>query len=177
MISQELQSGFRADAGHSGNIIRGITRKSQHVNHLLRLNAKLLHYALLINGFILHGIPDNAPVTHQLHEILVAGYHHHMKILVPGNAGKGADEIICLKSLLLNNGDIHGCDNLFDPGNLHGHLLGHWRPVGLILIIHSVAECGPFDIKKHGQIIGLPLLYQFKQHHGKPVGGIGGKPL
>ncbi len=161
IFTDQLKGGFGAYTGHTWNIVSCITGKPEHVNHLLGLNSKLLPDTFRINPLIFHGIPYHTVFPHQLHEILVSGDHHCRKSILLCNTGVSADEIIRLITLLFHNGNIQSSDNFFNPGNLYCHVIGHGRAVGLILIIDLMAECGAFHIKKHGQIFGFLLFYQF----------------
>jgi len=66
-----------------------------------------------------------------------------------------------------------GGDYLLDIGDLLGHLFGHGGAVGLVLVVHIVAEGSTLGIEYHGNLIGLFILYQFTQHIEDEIHNLG----
>ena len=114
----------------------------------------------------------------KLGEVLVPGDHDHAESLFLGQAGIGAHQVIGLVSQFLDNG---GCSGPRSPALISGiwaaSSSGIGRPVGLILLIHLMAEGGAFDVKKDRGVFRLFFLEQFEQDPGESEGGIGGVPL
>ena len=158
---QQLHGGFGPHSGDPGDIVCSITRQPQHVNDLGGGEVELCLDGCPVNGFILHGIVDDAVIGDQLHKIFISGDHDSGEAIFFGQAGTGAYKIICFKSLFLHNGNTKGGDHLLDIRNLRDHLFWHGGAVSFILIVHFMAESGTFNIKKHGDVFRAFLFDQF----------------
>ncbi len=103
MVLNQVQRRFLANPRNPGDVIGCITGEPHDINHLVRLDTVGLLDKFGINGRILHGIPDNRLIGHQLNKILVAGDHNHSKAFLFGNPGICSNEVIGLKTLHFNN--------------------------------------------------------------------------
>ena len=162
-----------ADARHAGDVVGAVPGQGHGVNDLGRLDAEFFFDGSGIDMDLFQGVPDGDPIGDQLGEILVAGDDDHRE---PGRGrlpGQGADEVIGLEARHFQHGDAKGRDDLLDIGDLHGHVLGHGRPVGFIFLIYLMPKGRSPGVKQHHGVSRLPLLHEFEQHAGKGKGGVG----
>jgi len=78
-------------------------------------------------------------------------------------------------ALALQAGDVVGCDNLLNIGDLAGKILGHGRPVCLVGRVHFMAEVGAPDVKGDAEKPGRLFPQNPEQDVGEPVDGMGGQ--
>ena len=91
MVLNQRQRRFLANSRNARHVVGCIAGKPHDIEHLLRPYTIGFLYECHIDGFILHGIPDNRLVRYQLYKILVTGNHHHRITILFGNAGIGSD--------------------------------------------------------------------------------------
>ena len=111
-----------------------------------------------------------------MQQVLVSGDNHHPAV-VPGKTSDGrGDQVIRLLVLMFHGQDIVGIDNPVNIGYLHRQVIGHRRPVGLVLRINPVPENRPSRVPGNGQTFGVFLPENTAKNGGKAVNGMGGKP-
>ena len=112
----------------------------------------------------------------QLHEVLVAGDHHHRMTACGQPPGEGADQIVGLVAGHFEDRQPIGRRDRLDVGDLNRHLLGHRRPVGLVVRKQVVPEGGAAGVEEHGGIGRAALLHELDQHAGEAEDRVGRKP-
>ena len=176
MLADQLLCRFRADAGHAGNVVRAVAGKGEIVEQLTGRQAVLLRHRRLVHHPVIHRVPQGHVGRDQLEQILVAGNDHHPAPL-PGHAGgHRGDQVVRLLVVVLEHEDPVSGHTLADVRDLHGQILGHGRPVGLVLVVEPVAEDRPPGVEGHGQVPGAALAQQAPQDAEKAEDGVGRQP-
>ena len=78
--------------------------------------------------------------------------------------------------LALQDGNVHGPEDLLQKGHLLGQLLGHPMAGGLIAVVPQVAEGGALEVKGHADPIGALLLLHALQDVQEAKNGVGVQP-
>ena len=173
----QFHRGLLPDARNTGDIITAVPRQAQHVGDMIRGGAEAFLDGLQVKDLVLQGVPHPDLFGNKLHQVLIAGNDDHLKPFFFRLQGQGADQVIGLQPLLLQNGKAVTPADLLDIGNLDLEGLRHGGTVGLVFREDLVAEGGPFGIKDQGQVLGLLLLQDLVHHLDEPVNGLGGHPL
>ena len=179
-LLQERRGRLVPDAGHAGDVVRGVALEPLEVNELSGLHAVALADALFVvndgvgeaaaGGEHLDVRPD------KLEGVGVAGDDEGLHSLLAGLPGQGAQHVVGFVALHLEDGEVEGADDLLDAVHLDGHLLGGFDPVGFVGFILVVAETLA-HVEGHGDVVGLLVPQDVEEHGGEAVDGIGQLPL
>jgi len=116
-------------------------------------------------------------IVDELHQILVGAHHRHLVTVDSGLLRQGTQHIVGLVALELHDRDPIGLEHPSHPGDLRLQILGHRRPIGLVLRIHLVAHRRPREIEGDAEQIRLILFEELAQHGDEAIDGVGGKAL
>ena len=97
-------------------------------------------------------------VGHELSVVLVGCEHIGFHALAAGLCGKGANYIVGLESIDLQDGDVLGLEDVFDDGNAGLRILRRFLPLCLISREDFVSE-GFTMIESYSDVRGLFLGY------------------
>ena len=180
---QQFPRGLGTHPGHAGDVVGGIPHQGLQVNQFLRLESVLCPEPF----FIVHGRVGLAGLgDHQLHmdvfidqlqTVPVAGDNDALPALFRADSPYGADHVIGLPALAFVDGDVHGPEHILHNGHLHGKLLGHSLPGGLVAVEAQMAEGGPMEVKGHAYRLGLLLLLHPLQNVQEAVDRMGVQSL
>ena len=121
---------------------------------------------------------DVAVVVHELKQIAVSREDSNTPTGVGGSVGKGAEHVIGFVSRCDAQGQLHliveDLPQLIEV--LEEHL---WRhvPVGFVIRVRFVAECGLCGVESNHDALGLERFTGLKQRLQKAVGDTGRPPI
>ncbi len=136
----EKSRGLDADAGRAGDVVDAVAGQRLHVDDALGVDAELLEYALAIDAGVLHRVEHLDPVADELHQVLVGGHDGDAPTRVAGLAGEGGDDVVGLEAFLFEAGEVEGARRFAGQRDLRAQILGHRLAVGLVEVVHLVAE-------------------------------------
>ena len=174
-LLDQLDGGLLADTGNARDVVGGVARQAEDIDHPAGLDAEPLLHLPEPALFLLHGVQEADLTADDLHQVLVAGNHHdrHPPLLaVPGNGG---DNVVRLVACHFQGRDIEGAHQFLDRTDLGHEIVGHGCPVGLVFGVEFIPEGEPAGIEDYRQVVRLPVLHYLEKHLGEPVEGIGGK--
>jgi len=106
-------------------------------------------------------------VIHNLSVVFVRGHHVDSKMISFCFFGDRADDVICLKSIHFQHGDLEGFHNFFDPRDRNRDILRLLESVGLVGLVLNMSEGGCFGIKSHRDVAWFFFFQYFQKCIGK----------
>ena len=178
-VLHKAQGSLFADALHAGDIVRGVAHQALNLDELFGRDA-----VFFLNGVHIHGHGLAAPhdgggqqnsggVAHQLQAVAVSGGEE--TIVLPGGAGSGqrAEDVVGLPAFGGDGAVAQISQKFFQHRHLLCQLLRHTVAIGLVAIVHFVAEGGSLQVESHSHLVGFALLEQGEQDIQKAVNGVG----
>ena len=132
--------GLDADPGRTGHIVDTVARQSLHIDHPFRVYAELFEDAFAVDPLVLHRVEHLDPVAHKLHQVLVGGDYGAASACLACLYRQRGDDVVGLKAFLLLAGDVESLGRAAGQGDLRSQLFGHRLAVGLVEVVHVVAE-------------------------------------
>ncbi len=111
----------------------------------------------------------------QLQQVFVGGNDDHRLVGAGQSVDGGGDQIVGLKTLLFQGGNLISGDDLFDIGDLTGQIIRHWRPISLVGRIKFMTEIFAAGVEGHRQEAGIFFPNHPQQGGGKAVNRMGGQ--
>ncbi|KAG1317119.1 hypothetical protein G6F62_013078 [Rhizopus arrhizus] len=164
VLGQPLGGGLRPALLHARHVVDGVTHQRQQVDDLVGTHAELVHHCRVrIHAAAGHGVDQLDARTHQLGEVLVAGGDGHLQVLRQALQGQRADHIVGFHAGDAQDADAQRLDDAAHRLDLAAQLVGHRRPVGLVLVVQVIAEglAGRID---HERDVGRAFLQRRAQH-------------
>jgi len=171
----QAESPLGTDPRRSGDVVRGVAGETHDLHDLGRGDAEFLPYRRRVVDLVLHRVHEEDGIAHELHHILVPGDDIDLEVRAGISGGQGADDVVGLHPLLLQDGDGKAAHHLPDAGQLGDQVRRDLPARGLVTVIGLVAESRPLDVEGHGEVVRLPFLEEADEHGGEPVNGVGGK--
>ena len=174
----QLPRPFRTDARNAGNVVGRVALDRLDVDELSRLNAVILANLLLVVDRHLRlshlrgGETYRHAAADQLQAVAVAGSNHALRALLPADAGKGAEDIVRLETIALDQTIAEQAQKLLEIRQLLGELLRHSLSRRLVARIRLVAESRSLPIKGNGDGVRLRLGAQPLQHRQKAIDSV-----
>ena len=131
-------------------------------------------YAFDIVDGVVHGVDQGDVVVDQLRHVLVAGGDQHRLLFGAENAREGADHVVGFDAVLNDQRQAHGADQIVQRLHLLAQLVGHRRPVGLVLLEQLVAEGFALGVEHHRHVLGVVVVDHLAQHRGDAAHRAGG---
>ena len=153
----QLGSGLGADAGGTGDIVGAVADQGLYLDHLIGGDAEFLEHGLLGEAALLHRVPHDDRGADQLHQVLVGGDDDRLAAGVAGAAGIGGDQVVGLPAGQFDAMDPEGGRGLADQRELGDQVLGRGRAVGLVEVVHLIAE-GLVRMVEDGDQMGRAVL-------------------
>jgi hypothetical protein len=125
-------------------------------------------------GHPAHGVDDGGVGVDELEGVAVARADQDLE---PGSlclGREGADDVVGLVALLLEEGDPHGIQHLLDQRELAGELAGRLAAAGLVFGVLLQPEGLARDVERHGDVRGPLVAEHVDQHRGEPEDRVGG---
>ncbi len=138
-------------------------------------NAQLLFDLWSSVAPLLHGVVNLHGVTHQLHQVLVAGDDGRFDPLRYGLPHQRGDDIVRLITGKLRHGDVKGLHNLPHDGELRFEVLGSRRPIRLVLRVDGLPELAGILVHGHSNhALGI-RPQRLEQHECETIGRADGQ--
>ena len=160
---------FRPDFRHAGHIVHAVADERQVVDDPVRRDAELGLDAFDVEHRIVHRVDQRNRRLHELCEILVAGGDHDVPAVAGRPARQRADDIVGLGAILHQARHAEGVDDVEQRRDLRGQVVGHRRPVGLVVRKPRVAMRLAARIEHHRERLRRILALQFFQHRDHTV--------
>ncbi|MBI2002901.1 MAG: hypothetical protein HYS69_17265 [candidate division NC10 bacterium] len=161
----------------TGRSVRAVSHEGQEVLELPGGDTIPLLDLGWTPGPLLHRVPDDDPLAHDLQQVLVARNQRHPVPLGGGPDGHGPQDVIRLLGRDHEDRDTHGLQDPVDGRNLLGHGLGHRGPLGLVLGELAVAGRRARPVEGHCQGVRLLFAEELQEHAGEPQDRMGGGAL
>ena len=113
----------------------------------------------------------------KLQAVPVAGNDHTFPAIIRADPTNCANNIVRFPALTLVNGDIHGPEDIFHDGHLHGQFFRHAVAGGLVAIVFQVAEGGAMEVKGNADGVRILLFLHSFEDIQKAKNGMGIKPF
>jgi hypothetical protein len=176
ILLEQLCCRFVPDPAHTGHVVAGVTGQSLIVDQLSGLQAITLVDALLV---VDDGVAKGAPGCHhphvgadELEGVGIAGHDEGIYPLAFGLLCQCGQHVVGLVALRRVGGDVKDLKQLVDALELHAQVVGHRRPVGLVLGVLLMAESAA-QVKGHSQVVGMLVAQHVEQHGSKAKHGVG----
>ena len=177
----QQRGGLDPDSGCARHVIDGIAGQGLHINHTVGEHAEFLEHAITVDAFVLHRIQHFDAAADQLHQILVRANDGAAPTRGTGLHGERRDDIIRLIALLFLARDVEGFGGGAGQGDLRTQVFGHGLAVGLVLVVHVIAEGVAPLVKDHGHMgwrIGPGVAFDIAlQHVAKSCNGSDRQPV
>ena len=177
----ELEGGLLSDAGDTGDVVRAIPHECLHVHELVGTDAVLLHEGGLV-GVGGGGVTRQQDVDaggDELEGVLVSREKvgHAILGIGLGHGGQGAQDIVGLVALHVQNVESQHFRELAGYGHLGAKLVGHGVAASLVSVVHFMSEGGGFQVVGDHRVVGLQCLQLAGDDVDQAVEGVGGKAV
>ena len=170
ILLDQLRGGLRPDAGNAGDIVDAVAHQGEHLADLLGRHAELLDHLVAADAPVVHRVEHVEARLDQLHQILVGADDGDVPALAERGLGVAGDDVVGLEAVLLDAGNREGAGGVADQRELRHQLGRRRRPVGLVLVVHLVAERalrGVEDDREMGRAVGLVEPVRQLPQHGR----------
>ncbi len=135
------------------DVVDLVADEGEEIGYLARLDSEFgLHPGLVELGAA-HRVHQPDTGADELREILVAGRDHDLDALGGRPAGEGGDHIIGFDIRDPQHRHAELLDDLDQRFDLAGEIIGHRRPVGLVLGVALMPEIATAGIEDEGDVI------------------------
>ena len=175
IFTDQLRRGFRANTLHAGDIVGRVAHQRQHLAHLFGRHAELLDHLGAVDGLVLHRVEHIDAGFDQLHQILIGTDNGYIHASGTGSHRVTGDDVVRLHPSLFEAGHRKGPHRIADQRELRDQVLRRRGAVGLVLIIHVVAEGVAAGIEHDGKMGRRLRLVQvgnqLPQHRREAIDG------
>ena len=140
-LLDELDGALVADAGGSGDVVDGVAAEGHDVDDALGGDAEDFFYLGCVEDeVVLRRVEDGDVLVDELHHVLVGG--DDVDVVAEGGelAGEGADDVVGLEALVVEDGDAEGFEGAADVGLLLDEVGGRLGAVGLVAAVDSMVS-------------------------------------
>ena len=163
-VRDPLGCGLGAALGHTGDVVDAVAHQGQIVDDALGRHAELILYTCRIQHRIRHGVYQRDMLADELRHVLVPGRDQRRDTLRRGAGRERADDVVGLHVRDHQQRQTHRADHLLQRQDLLAQLIGHGRPIGLVLGIDVVAKGLAGRVEDHADVVGSMLVDQLAQH-------------
>ncbi len=175
-LLKQGHGGLLADALNSRDVVAGVPDQGLEIDQLsgveLVFLLDLLWAVVDCLGQLLAGQPDGYLVGSQLQQVTVTGQDDDLYALLADFSGHGAEHIVGLETVGLQNRNPKCIHNLPDPFDLQSQIVRHFLSGALVIGIQVVAESSA-DVERHRQVLRGFLFQQPQDHRGEAKGAGG----
>ena len=158
-----------ADAGHAGQVVRGLADEGRELGVLGGGDPVLGQDGVRVHrrdvGDALLGVEHRGALGDELERVPVTGDDDGLPPRLLGARGQCGHDVVGLVALQRERGDAQGLHDLHGQLDLARELRGRLGAAGLVLRVLLGAERGPGEVERHGHVRG-PLLPDHGQEHG-----------
>ena len=135
-LLDEFDGALVADAGRAGDVVDGVAAQSHDVDDALGRDAEDVFDAGGIEDeVVLGGVQDGDVLVDELHHVLVGGDDVDVVAERGELAGEGADDVVGLEALVVEDGDAEGFERAADVGLLLDEVGRGLGAVGLVAAV------------------------------------------
>ena len=168
---------FGANAGHTGNIVGGISCERLQLHHLVRRHTKLFHHLSSGEAPRLHRVIHADAIRDQLHQILVRGHDGHLCPHFRRLGGVGGDQVISLIALFFKRDKPKGPRRIADQRKLRHQIFWRGGAIGLVDGIDVIAKARALSIEHNAHVGGhIPIFQGFAHQLIEHVAKAGDRP-
>ena len=164
VFAQPLGGGLGPAFLDAGHVVHRVAHQGEEVDDLLGAHAEFLDHGVDgVQTAAAHRVDQRHARPHQLGEILVTGGDGDLHALRRALQRQRADHVVGLHPLHAQQREsqrLHDADHRFD---LRAQVLGHGRPVRLVVGIECVAEGRAAGVQHEGHVVRL-FLQRGAQH-------------
>ena len=172
----QLARAFFADAGDALDVVDRVAHQREDVHDLLRHHAEFfLHAGGVVPRAFVPRVEHANPVAHELEEVLVSRHDRHAVAFRCRPLRHRADHIVGFVARVRDDGDAERLAGAVHERNLHGEVVGHGRPVRLVVGGQIVAKRAPGQIEGRGDELRRVLVEELPQHRDENINGVGGR--
>ena len=168
---------LRADARNTRDIVGCIAHQAQNFHHLFRPHTEFFFHSFRVIGFLLHCVNHSDTVVNQLHQILVSGNNGRAPAPPARLNCERPNDIIRLDSLLFQNTNGEGADNILNGRDLGNKIIRHGFTSRFVIVKFTMTRGRTLEIKCHNNVVRRKITQQLHQHGGEAINGVGGKPF
>ncbi len=161
---QQAHRGFFANAGHAGDVVDLVAHQRQVVDDQLGADTELLDHAGRVHHQPGHGVDQGDVRADQLRHVLVAGGNHHVAFFAGGLARQRADHVVGFDAFDAQQREAQRANAGVQRLDLVAQVIGHRRPVGLVVGKDGVAEGAALGIENHREGAVRILFAQALEH-------------
>ena len=169
VLREPLGGCLRADLRHAGHVVDGVAGQREEVEHLVGAHAELGDDSGFVERLVAHRVDERDAGTHQLREVLVRRRHDAVDALRRRLRRQRPDHVVGLDSVDHQQRPAVRGDELLQRRQLSDEVVGHRRPVRLVLRIPVVAEGPAWRVDDDGEVIRLAVLHHSAQHRHDPA--------
>src|SRR5258706_11522013 len=132
-LAYELRSRFHANSGYTRNVVDRVAGQRLDIDNFIGGNAEFLYHFRFADHLVFHGVQHCNSGFDQLHQVLVGRDDNDV---APGDsslASIGRNDVIGLKALLLDAGDVEGAYGIANERELRDEFRRRFRPVRLVI--------------------------------------------
>jgi hypothetical protein len=168
ILLDQLRGGLGSDAGNAGDIVDAVAHQREDVAQLLGRNAEFLDHIVAADPPVVHRVEHVETGLDQLHQVLVGADDGDLPAFGQRRLRIAGDDVVRLQTGFLDARDREGPGGIADQGELR-HQFGRWRrTMGLVAVIHRVAERALGRIENDGEMGGpfglAEVLGELPQH-------------
>jgi hypothetical protein len=131
---------------------------------VLRTDTEFLMYASHVQHCAGHGVDQGNVAVDQLCHVFITRGDDHRASSGGTAAGQGTDHIIGFDAFDAQQRIAQGTNAGMQRFDLYPQVVGHARPVGLVLGEHLIAERTALGVEHHGEQAVRVLLAQALEH-------------
>ncbi len=168
--------GLLTHPGHAGNVVGGISHQGLDVDQLPRLYpvAGKKGVPVVEGRLSIAGQQDADARRDELQQVAVPGQDIGVHVFFCGaQGGKGAQHVIGLVSRQFDPVQSHQFHAFLGIVHLLAQFVRHAFAVGLVRLVHLLAEGGGVQVKGDGGIGGAPFLQGAPYGVDQPVDSVG----
>jgi len=162
---------------HAGHVVHGVAHQRQQVDDLVGAHAELVHHgSVRIHAAAGHGVDQLNARADQLGEVLVAGGDGDGHPVAVALQRQRADHIVGFHARNAQDGQAQRLDDLAHRLDLRAQVVGHRRPIGLVVGVQVVTEGLARRVDHEGHVLGALLQggAQHVDHTEQRAGGFTG---
>ncbi len=163
VLFEQLPGKLRPHQRHARHVIHRVAHQRLKIDHLLRRDSPLGLKPLAVENLVLADVEQLHAVGNQLPTVLVGGDNEALAIELFGHSGDGGQDVVGLVRLAAERRNAQCGDHATDRRNLRDQVLGHFRPLNLVLVVHRVTEGLAGQVERREEVVWPLLLQQIEQ--------------
>ena len=175
VLREPFDRGLRPDLVDAGHVVDRIADQRQVVEELVGAHAELGEHTRLVQRLVGHRVDAGDAGHDELRHVLVAGGDQRLDIRALGRVRQRGDDVVRLDAFDHQQRPAMRAHQRVQRLDLAREILGHRRPVRLVLRIPVVAKRLARRVEHHGEVVGRRVvdeLLQHRQHAAHRAGGL-----